>query len=84
MEDLTKDQNDLLICNDTYIQFLNTQLSAINRLVCDRQKCFYSTRMFLLCSVRRVIEIYKYQNTSGINYEEQWATYWTGLTQISF
>jgi hypothetical protein len=70
MEELTKDQNDLPIANDTHIQSLNIQLSAIDRQVFDRQKRFqYCIRMFVLLR-KNVIKHYKYQNTSGTNYKD--------------
>jgi len=81
MEELSKDRNDLQIGKDTHIQFLYIRLSATDRQFFDRQKCFlYSKRMFLLCLIRCVKKLYTYQNTSGTNYNDQWAIYWTCLT----
>ena len=74
MVELKKDQNDLQSGNDTYIQILNIWLSAIERQAFDSQKYLqYSKRMFRFCFVRRVIKLYKHQNTSGKIYKNKWA-----------
>ena len=71
MEELIKDQNNLY----TYKQILNTRLECYRKQFFNRQIYFqYSTKLFLLCSVRTVIKLCKYQNTSSVNYKDQWAT----------
>ena len=68
MQELTKDENDLQIGKDTYIQILNLWLRAINRQVFDKKKYFqYSKRVFRLCPIRSVMKHYTHQNTSGTN-----------------